>query len=267
MKVTMIFLSLLAFFGLGAAGYFLYNNNNMRAELTDRDEKITNLDQSVKNLQVVNDSLTADLETVSKEKGELFETCAKTDQQRLESETERKRTEALNKEKEAQLKKTTNAHDQLVSKLKNEIHNHQIQIKQFGENVTVSMQNKILFPSGQAELSAEGLAVLQKIGGVLKKVKDKKIRIEGHTDNIPITNKINYDSNWELSAARAINVVRFLTDKTQVPAELVEAVALSEFHPVADNTTTTGRSRNRRIEIMLQPMPIDQVEEPTTETQ
>ncbi len=258
MKTTVFILALLCTFSLGTAGYFLYDNNNMRTSLEERDSRLAELETALENQQISNESLVAELSTAAKTNEELSVSYSKVDEDRQRIAEEKQQ---LLKEKEEQLARTTEAHDQLVSKLKTEIRNHQIQIKQFGESVTVSMQNKILFPSGQAQLSAEGLDVLEKVGGILKMVQDKKIRVEGHTDNVPVSSGNRHDSNWELSAARALNVVRFLTDKTQVPAELLEAVALSEFHPVADNTNSKGRARNRRIEIMLQPLPADPVEE------
>jgi len=85
-------------------------------------------------------------------------------------------------------------------------------------------------------------------------VSDKNIRIEGHTDNVPITGSLaqRYPTNWELSAARAINVARYLQKQAVDPGGL-SAIAFGEFRPVADNGTPEGREKNRRIEIVLVP--------------
>ena len=84
---------------------------------------------------------------------------------------------------------------------------------------------------------------------------DKTIRIEGHTDNVPIGKPLQarYASNWELSAERATTVARFLHEATQLEPAVFEAVGLGEYHPVADNRSVKGRSKNRRIEIVLYP--------------
>jgi chemotaxis protein MotB len=85
-------------------------------------------------------------------------------------------------------------------------------------------------------------------------VDDKAIRIEGHTDAIPISGSLaqRYPTNWELSAARAINVARYLQKEAINPA-LLSAAGFGEFKPVADNATVEGRAKNRRIEIVLVP--------------
>jgi chemotaxis protein MotB len=85
-------------------------------------------------------------------------------------------------------------------------------------------------------------------------VNDKAIRIEGHTDNVAINRSLaqRYPTNWELSAARAINVARYLEQQAIAPGSL-SAAAFGEFKPVADNSTVEGRAKNRRIEIVLVP--------------
>ena len=97
--------------------------------------------------------------------------------------------------------------------------------------------------------------MLKRVGDVLFQVKDKTFRIEGHTDNVPpgksLRNK--YPSNWELSTARATNVVRFLQESAGIDPATLEAVGMGEYHPIASNKTPQGRSQNRRIEIILFP--------------
>jgi chemotaxis protein MotB len=97
---------------------------------------------------------------------------------------------------------------------------------------------------------------MERVGRIIKEVADKIIRVEGHTDNVPIHPRLQekYATNWELSNARATNVVRFLQDKIGIAPERLQAVGLSEFHPVASNKTREGRAKNRRIEIALLPI-------------
>src|SRR5437879_12720823 len=120
--------------------------------------------------------------------------------------------------------------------------------------LTVNMVEAILFDSGKAEVKQEGLVVLGKVIEILKTVNDKSIRIEGHTDNKPIVAPLTqrYPTNWELSAARSINVARYLRKQGLHPAKL-SAAAFGEFKSVADNATSEGRAKNRRIEIVLVP--------------
>lgn len=154
------------------------------------------------------------------------------------------------KESEVQLMNAT--YQSLIDKMKNEIDKGQITISELKGKLTVNMVDAILFDSGKAEVKPEGLQVLQRVIDIVKEVSGKTIRIEGHTDNVPIVGALaqKYPSNWELSAARAVNVARFLQERGITPLNL-NAVAYGEFKPVADNDSETGRARNRRIEIIL----------------
>jgi chemotaxis protein MotB len=116
------------------------------------------------------------------------------------------------------------------------------------------MVEAILFDSGKAEVKSDGLKVPGKVTDVLKNVKDKSIRIEGHTDNIRIKGALaqKYPTNWELSSARAINVARYLQEQGVDPT-LLSAAAFGEYKPIASNGTSEGRAKNRRIEIILIP--------------
>jgi chemotaxis protein MotB len=148
------------------------------------------------------------------------------------------------------------AHEELVKELQTEIDNKEIQITQLADRLSVSMVDKILFPSGEAEITPAGLKVLERVGNIIKNVQDKIIRIEGHTDNVPIHPRLQkqFPTNWELSTARATNVLRFLQEKVGMDPIRLQAVGLSEYHPLATNETAAGRSQNRRIEIALLPM-------------
>lgn len=119
----------------------------------------------------------------------------------------------------------------------------------------VLLADKILFPSGEAEITPEGLKVLERVGSVLKNTQSKIIRVEGHTDNEQINTRLKkkYSTNWELSTARATNVVRFLQEKIGIEPGFLQPIGMSEYHPVASNETPDGRSQNRRIEIALLP--------------
>jgi len=160
----------------------------------------------------------------------------------------------LRKAKEEEVQKTSKTYEEMLEKMKSEISKGQVTISELKGKLTVNMLNAILFDSGKAEVKPEGLEVLQKVVDILKNVTDKAIRIEGHTDNVTISGELTrkYPTNWELSAARAINVARYLQRQGIDPA-LLSAVAYGEFKPVASNETDEGKAKNRRIEIILVP--------------
>ena len=109
----------------------------------------------------------------------------------------------------------------------------QVTISELKGKLTVNMVDAILFDSGKAEIKPDGLVVLGKVIEILKSVDDKAIRIEGHTDAIPISGSLaqRYPTNWELSAARAINVARYLQKQAINPAHL-SAAGFGEFQPL-----------------------------------
>jgi chemotaxis protein MotB len=174
----------------------------------------------------------------------------------LETENGRLRQDvaALQKAQEEKVEKVSKTYEDLLEKMKGEIAKGEITISELKGKLTVNMVDAILFDSGKAEVKPEGQAVLQKVISILKDVKDKAIRTEGHTDNVPIGGMLakKYPTNWELSAARAINVTRYLQEQGIDPAQL-SAVAYGEYKPVAANDTPEGKAKNRRIEIILVP--------------
>ena len=158
----------------------------------------------------------------------------------------------LQKVKEEKVKEVSSTYEQLLSNMKNEIAQGQVTISELKGKLTVNMEAAILFDSGKADVKPEGLSILGKMTTTLKGVADKAIRIEGHTDNVQISGGLTrtFPTNWELSAARAINVTKFLQQQGLDPAFL-SAAAFAEHKPVADNSTREGRAKNRRIEITL----------------
>ena len=160
----------------------------------------------------------------------------------------------LVKAREEQVQKVSSTYENMIEKLKSEISMGQITISELKGKLTVNMVDSILFDSGKAEVKKGGLEILGKVVSILKDVNDKSIRIEGHTDNVPIVGGLakRYPTNWELSAARAINVTRYLQDQGIDPGQLA-AVAYGEWKPVATNDTAEGKAKNRRIEINLVP--------------
>lgn len=156
--------------------------------------------------------------------------------------------------KSEEVEKQSNTYKELVQEMKGEIAKGQITITELKGKLTVDVVDKILFASGESKVKKEGLEVLSRVVDILKNLKDKNIRIEGHTDNVKITSRLAkvYPTNWELSAARAINVTKYLQHQGIDP-QVLSATAFGEFKPIADNGTPEGRAKNRRIAIILLP--------------
>jgi chemotaxis protein MotB len=125
-----------------------------------------------------------------------------------------------------------------------------------GQNgqITLTMVDKVLFKSGEAELSPDGEQLLMRLGGVLKSA-DKLVEVAGHADNQQVKSEVRelYPTNWELSAARATNVVRYLQEVVGLKPSRLKAAEYGSYRPVASNGTEKGRAKNRRIEILLLP--------------
>jgi chemotaxis protein MotB len=144
--------------------------------------------------------------------------------------------------------------DRLLQILQKYIHdNHlektmQVSQDQRGVIVTV-LTDRMLFAEGQADLRPQELGLLTEVASVLKRVPDNNVRVEGHTDNLPI-HTIQFPSNWELSATRATTVLRYFIAHGINPARL-EAVGDADQHPIDSNATAAGRARNRRVEIVV----------------
>ncbi|MBI5510367.1 MAG: OmpA family protein [Deltaproteobacteria bacterium] len=158
--------------------------------------------------------------------------------------------------REQELQALTATQDELARKLDSEIQKGNVAIKQSQGQIVVDLVDKIMFPSGEAELSDQGKEILKQVGETFLKVPDKVIQVGGHTDDVPISPKLKdrFPSNWELSAARALNVVRYLEDEIKMPGKRLVASGFSQFRPTASNKTVNGRKKNRRIEVVLLPL-------------
>lgn len=136
--------------------------------------------------------------------------------------------------------------DELAYKfnLENEIH-----LANTREGLVMRMSEHTLFGLGSADIAAEAFPLLQKVGAIISKTA-YLIRIEGHTDNLPIHTE-RYPSNWELSTARAVNVLRYFIKNHHVDPRRLAAEGFSEFHPLVANDTVENREKNRRVEIIF----------------
>jgi len=140
----------------------------------------------------------------------------------------------------------------LNAALKTEVAADEVQIHQLQDQLKVTMVDQILFAEGGWEIGKKGEATLDKLVPTLKTLKGQRIEVEGFTDNVPIGPELKkrFPSNWELSAARATDVVRYLVAKGVDPNAL-SAAGFGETRPVASNDTAAGKAKNRRIENVL----------------
>ena len=236
--------------------------DKLTAENNDLKDQFKKLNGDFAQLSIQKDKITADrdeLDKVLKSRSDslsktINELRGKTAALEMENASLKESVANLKKTKEEEVKSVSKTYENLMQEMKGEIAQGQVAITELKGKLTVDVLDKILFASGEAEVKPEGLAVLQRVIDILKNVKDKAIRIEGHTDNVKIGGALarKYSTNWELSAARAINVTRYLQKQGIDPA-LLTSVAYGEYKPVADNSTSEGRAKNRRIAIILQP--------------
>lgn len=124
-----------------------------------------------------------------------------------------------------------------------------IEVTQYEQRVVIRLADNLVFPSASAALRDEALPLLAVIGSIVAALPNE-IRVEGHTDNIPIDTN-GYPTNWELSSARATAVLRYLVEQGGLPAERAFAAGYGEFRPVTSNLTPEGRARNRRADIVV----------------
>jgi len=156
---------------------------------------------------------------------------------------------------ESKVDRLQTTYDALIADLKEQIEKREVTIESFEKRISVSFVDRILFDFGKETITPDGREVLEKVGGILKEVQGRQIRVIGHTDDIPILPEYRYrfPSNWELSAARAAAVVRHFERETGLDPKNLETVGRSFYHPVASNETADGRSQNRRVEIIIAP--------------
>ncbi len=127
-----------------------------------------------------------------------------------------------------------------------------VDIKVLKGVVYISLADNMLFKSGSYQINEKAMETLSKIAKIIKDYRDYDVLVEGNTDNVPIS-RTNIRNNWDLSALRASSVVQVLQTKFGVNPSRLSAAGRGEYNPIADNSTDTGRQRNRRTEIIITP--------------
>ena len=204
------------------------------AKSADLNKKLTSLEEKIAAKQGELEALGAAKAKLEQEKGQLEQEKGQLKQEKV------------------QLEEKSSQYEQLASSLKGQIQTGQIEISELRGKMTVKLKDKILFASGSAAIGKEGKSALDSVAGAFINLKGKTILVAGYTDDVPTSKKGGYQTNWELSAARAIAVVRYLQDQGVDP-QILGAAGYSEYRPLAANDTPEGRSANRRIEIVLGP--------------
>ena len=208
-------------------------------EKTETRNKMEDMDSKIKACKIINQNLTANLQKLLEHSQDL-----KTD---------------LNKQKSV-----VNLQDQVIkllddtkksieSSLKDQISAQGIEVEQAKDKLKVVLVDKVLFDSGSVDINEEGKKMLLVLAETLRQNNTNHIVVHGYTDNIPpgpILRK-RFPSNWELSAARAAAVVRFLQHEGKMDPKRLSLKAYGQYAPVASNQTEDGRTQNRRIEIVL----------------
>ncbi len=152
---------------------------------------------------------------------------------------------------EAEIRERNRIYEEVLGRFRSLINAGRLSVSIVRGRMVINLPQDILFGSGSADLGREGRETLSEIAAVLSEFDDRSFQVEGHTDDDPIST-VQFPSNWELSAGRALSVVKLLVDSGVSPI-LVSGAAYGEFQPVATNETEDGQRLNRRIEIVMLP--------------
>jgi chemotaxis protein MotB len=211
-----------------------------RQQLAELTEARAAKEAELATLQAEQTKLNDELANLLKDRSALKESTDRLQQALLE----------LNKRK-VEAEKRVAEFKALLAKFKNLIDAGKLQVKLIDGRMVLVLPTDVLFDSGSAKLSKDGTEAIRDVTTVLKTLRDKRFQVEGHTDNVPIKTA-QYPSNWELSAARALGVVKAMTE-AGMPPQALSAAGYGEFHPAARNDSDAHKRENRRIEIVLVP--------------
>ena len=215
--------------------------SKLQKENTHSTEKLTDLQSKNTYLKNINIRLSRNIERLSQ------------NVERLNNDLKKKKSVIKLQNKVIRLLDDTKK--TIATSLKEEIAAQEIELVEMEDTLKVVFIDKILFDSGSVEINQKGKKILLVVADSVRAHRVQNLLVEGHTDNMPLgpTLKERFPSNWELSAARAAAVVRFLQKKGRLQPERLSARGYSYFRSVASNETKEGRHQNRRIEIILGP--------------
>lgn len=212
----------------------------LEGDLTGARGTIATKDDELKRAEGERGKLEADLAATVKDRSALKASVE--EMQAALAETNKRKAEAEKRLAESRA---------LLGKLRAMIDSGKLKVKLVEGRMVLALASDVLFASGSADLSPEGLATINEVSSVLLTIADRKFQIEGHTDNVPIKTA-RFPSNWFLGSARAITIVNTMVAAGLNPSRLSGA-SFGEFRPVATNDNEQGRTSNRRIEIVIVP--------------
>jgi chemotaxis protein MotB len=230
-------------------------------ELARRDDREARLRSQIQEIQEETDRL---IEELGNARRETLQVQAQLAEAQLEAQRARDMVSARGAEAqrlqgrldqlaaiEAEVRERNQIYEEVLGRFRSLIDAGRLSVSIVRGRMVINLPQDILFPSGSATLAQEGRSTLSEIASVLSEFEDRTFQVEGHTDDDPISTA-QFPSNWELSAARALSVVKLLVQEGVKP-ELVSGAAYGEFQPVATNETRDGKRLNRRIEIVMLP--------------
>jgi chemotaxis protein MotB len=217
------------------------------AELRTRQRRIEQLEQDVSRRSEDQARLDADLTASRTEVARLQASLA----QRGEQYTELQERLLSLAQVEREIRERNRIYEDVLHQFRSLIDAGQLTVDIVRGRMVIRLPQDILFQSGSATLGTDGTRTLREVGAVLARLEDRQFQVEGHTDNVPIATA-QFPSNWELSSARAMSVIRVLLQSGVPPARLSGA-GYGEFQPVAANDSPANRRLNRRIEIVMLP--------------
>jgi chemotaxis protein MotB len=233
-----------------AIGFVLYENvyvpldqerarleSAERAARSDADRasgRLSVIEPNVAALTTERDALRAERDRLATESGQLASTVA---------------------DRDAEIARLEGARTALEAQLHAEIAGGDISVEDVDGEIRVRLSDQILFAPGSADLSTHGQAVIRRVASTLSTIADHVIEVGGHTDDTPLSEatQVRFPTNWELSTARATQVVRFLQEQCAIPGDRLVAAGYSQYRPATTLQTPAGRRRNRRIELVLRP--------------
>ncbi len=243
LEITLLFIAIVLFSACNKTKLA-----ELERELELKDDKIELLEEQLGHLQQTNASLLdrmSDLSIVNKAGAESI-------QKSLENMTNQY---SFIQDLTSKIHSKDSLNLALVMNLKrslSDINDDDVQVEVKGGVVYVSISDKLLFRSGSSRITSEADEVLNKLALVINDHSDLNILVEGHTDDVPISNSC-MDDNWDLSVKRATSVVRTLVDDYYVDPQRMTAAGRSQYIPKADNSSSSGRGINRRTEIIITP--------------
>jgi len=214
--------------------------DELDAQLRQAQRQRQELDGRLREMTAQNEAMAGRLHALGENVGNLRTSL---------SDTQRALDELRARERQAQERLSTFRN--MLERFRAMIASGQLTVRIVRGRMVVVLQENVLFDSGQAQLKAAGQGALTQVAAVLKTITGREFQIAGHTDNLPIRSR-RFPSNWELSTARAVTVVRFLAQQG-VDAARMSAAGYADSAPAASNDDEQGRAQNRRIEIVLMP--------------